>query len=48
MLGVTIGAAGLLAICVAYLATGRAIAYTRSLFRGDADSFVTELAILEN
>lgn len=48
MLGVTIGAAGLLTKCVAYLATGRAIAYTRSLFRGDADCFVTDLAILEN
>ncbi|WEZ86208.1 GntR family transcriptional regulator (plasmid) [Rhizobium sp. 32-5/1] len=48
MLGVTIGAAGLLTKCVAYLASGRAIAFTRALLRGDADCFVTELAIPEN
>ncbi|MBX4925697.1 MULTISPECIES: GntR family transcriptional regulator [Rhizobium] len=48
MLGVTIGAAGLLTKRVAYLASGRAVAFTRSVFRGDADCFVTELAIPEN
>jgi GntR family transcriptional regulator len=48
MLGVTIGAAGLLTKRVAYLASGRAIEFTRSLFRGDADCFVTEVAIPEN
>ncbi|AHF87976.1 GntR family transcriptional regulator (plasmid) [Rhizobium leguminosarum bv. trifolii WSM1689] len=48
MLGVTIGAAGLLTKQVAYLASGRAIAFTRSLYRGDADGFVTELTFLDN
>lgn len=48
MLDVTIGAAGLLTKRVAYLATGRAIAFTCSVFRGDADCFVTELAVPEN
>ncbi|CDN57657.1 Transcriptional regulator, GntR family (plasmid) [Neorhizobium galegae bv. officinalis bv. officinalis str. HAMBI 1141] len=48
MLGVTIGAAGLLTKRVAYLASGRAIEFTSSLFRGDADCFVTELTNLDN
>jgi GntR family transcriptional regulator len=48
MLGVTIGAAGLLTKRVAYLASGRPIEFTRSLFRGDADCFVTELTLIEN
>ncbi|MGR9244160.1 GntR family transcriptional regulator (plasmid) [Rhizobium leguminosarum] len=48
MLGVTMGAAGLMTKRVAYLASGRAIEFTRSLFRGDVDCFVTELAIPEN
>ncbi|CDM60358.1 MULTISPECIES: GntR family transcriptional regulator [Rhizobium] len=48
MLGGTIGTAGLLTKRVAYLASGRAIEFTRCLFRGDADGFVTELTFLEN
>ncbi|WP_027681762.1 GntR family transcriptional regulator [Rhizobium leguminosarum] len=47
-LGVTIGAAGLLTKRVAYLASGRAIEFTRSLSRGDAEGFVSELTFLEN
>ncbi|AHG50228.1 hypothetical protein RLEG12_01080 (plasmid) [Rhizobium leguminosarum bv. trifolii CB782] len=45
MLGVTTGAVGLLTKTVAYLATGRAVEFTRSIYRGDADCFVTELAV---
>ncbi|UXN57679.1 GntR family transcriptional regulator [Phyllobacterium zundukense] len=45
MLGVEIGAAGMLTKRVAYLPSGRAIEFTHSLFRGDADGFVTEFTI---
>ncbi|MBY5503488.1 GntR family transcriptional regulator [Rhizobium leguminosarum] len=48
LLGVAIGTAGLLTKRVAYLASGRAIEFTRSLFRGDAEGFVSELTFLEN
>ncbi|MFA1674223.1 GntR family transcriptional regulator [Rhizobium mongolense] len=48
MLGVTIGAAGLLTKRVAYLHAGRAVEFTRSLYRGDADAFVTSFTISEN
>lgn len=47
-LGVAIGTAGLLTKRVAYLASGRAIEFSRSLFRGDAEGFVSELTFLEN
>lgn len=46
LLGVAIGTAGLLTKRVAYLASGRAIEFTRSLFRGDAEGFVNELTFL--
>ncbi|GLR58161.1 hypothetical protein GCM10007919_28860 [Rhizobium indigoferae] len=48
LLGVAIGTAGLLTKRVAYLASGRAIEFTRSLFRGDAGGFVSKLTFLEN
>ncbi|MBY3531182.1 GntR family transcriptional regulator [Rhizobium laguerreae] len=47
-LGVAVGTAGLLTKRVAYLASGRAIEFTRSLFRGNAEGFVSELTFLEN
>jgi GntR family transcriptional regulator len=48
LLGVAIGTAGLLTKRVAYLASGRAIEFNRSLFRGDAEGFVSELTFLDN
>jgi GntR family transcriptional regulator len=45
LLGVPVGAAGLSIERISYLATGRAVEFTRSLYRGDAYDFVAELTI---
>lgn len=45
MLGVAVGAAGLSIERVSYLASGRVVEFTRSLYRGDAYDFVAELTI---
>lgn len=45
LLQVPVGAAGLHIERISYLATGRAIEFTRSIYRGDAYDFVAELRI---
>jgi GntR family transcriptional regulator len=45
LLGVEVGAAGLSIERISYLASGRAIEFTRSIYRGDAYDFVAELTI---
>lgn len=45
MLGVTTGSAGLSIERVSYLASGRVVEFTRSLYRGDAYDFVAELTL---
>ncbi|RUV27778.1 UTRA domain-containing protein, partial [Mesorhizobium sp. M1A.T.Ca.IN.004.03.1.1] len=45
LLGVSVGAAGLSIERISYLASGRAVEFTRSLYRGDAYDFVAELTI---
>ncbi|MDI7862310.1 GntR family transcriptional regulator [Rhizobiaceae bacterium n13] len=47
MLGVSPGAAGLSIERVSYLASGRVIEFTRSVYRGDAYDFVAELTLAE-
>ncbi len=48
MLGVAIGSAGLSIERVSYLASGRVVEFTRSLYRGDAYDFVAELTLSES
>jgi GntR family transcriptional regulator len=48
LLGVSVGAAGLSIERISYLASGRAVEFTRSLYRGDAYDFVAELTIGES
>jgi GntR family transcriptional regulator len=45
LLGVPAGAAGLSIERISYLGSGRAVEFTRSLYRGDAYDFVAELTI---
>ena len=45
LLGVAEGAAGLSIERISYLGSGRAVEFTRSLYRGDAYDFVAELTI---
>ncbi|TAU89756.1 GntR family transcriptional regulator [Rhizobium leguminosarum] len=45
LLGVSAGAAGLSIERISYLGSGRAVEFTRSLYRGDAYDFVAELTI---
>ena len=45
MLGVPTGAAGLSIERVSYLASGRVVEFTRSLYRADAYDFVAELTL---
>ena len=45
LLGVPVGAAGLSIERISYLGSGRAVEFTRSLYRGDAYDFVAELTI---
>ena len=45
LLGVPAGAAGLRIERVSYLASGRVVEFTRSLYRGDAYDFAAELQI---
>lgn len=48
ILGVPVGAAGLKIERVSYVATGRVVELTRSVYRGDAYDFIAELQISEN
>ncbi|KSV80876.1 GntR family transcriptional regulator [Sinorhizobium sp. Sb3] len=48
MLGVAVGSAGLSIERVSYLASGRVVEFTRSLYRGDAYDFVAELTLSES
>jgi len=48
LLAVPIGAAGLSIERISYLASGRVVEFTRSLYRGDAYDFVAELSLGEN
>ncbi len=45
LLGVTPGAAGLKIERISYLASGRVVEFTRSLYRGDAYDFAVELTL---
>jgi GntR family transcriptional regulator len=45
LLGVPVGQAGLSIERISYLGSGRAVEFTRSLYRGDAYDFVAELTI---
>ncbi|OHV77422.1 GntR family transcriptional regulator [Rhizobium sp. LCM 4573] len=45
LLAVPVGAAGLSIERISYLASGRVVEFTRSLYRGDAYDFVAELTI---
>ncbi|MBV1925567.1 MAG: GntR family transcriptional regulator, partial [Rhodobacteraceae bacterium] len=45
LLNVATGAAGLKIERVSYLASGRAIEFTRSIYRGDTYDFVAELRL---
>lgn len=47
LLGVTPGAAGLKIERIGYLGNGRAVEFTRSLYRGDAYDFAVELKIAD-
>ena len=48
LLGVTAGAAGLRIERIGYLASGRVVEFTRSVYRGDAYDFVAELTLAES
>ncbi len=48
MLGVPVGAAGLSITRISYLASGRVVEFTSSLYRGDAYDFVAELTLTES
>ncbi|WP_117192870.1 GntR family transcriptional regulator [Rhizobium terrae] len=48
LLAVPVGSAGLSIERVSYLASGRVVEVTRSLYRGDAYDFVAELSLGEN
>ncbi len=48
LLGVAPGAAGLKIERIGYLANGRAVEFTRSIYRGDAYDFAVELKIADN
>ncbi len=48
LLGVVPGAAGLKIERIGYLANGRAVEFTRSIYRGDAYDFAVELKIADN
>lgn len=48
LLGVSPGAAGLKIERIGYLANGRAVEFTRSIYRGDAYDFAVELKIADN
>ncbi len=45
LLGMSVGAAGLSIERVSYLASGRVVEFTRSLYRGDAYDFVAEMTL---
>lgn len=45
LLGVPVGAAGLRIERISYLASGRTVEFTRSIYRGDAYDFVAELRL---
>lgn len=45
LLGMPVGAAGLSIERVSYLASGRVVEFTRSLYRGDAYDFVAEMTL---
>jgi GntR family transcriptional regulator len=45
LLGVTPGAAGLRIERIGYLANGKVVEFTRSLYRGDAYDFAVELTL---
>lgn len=45
LLGIPVGAAGLSIERVSYLASGRVVEFTRSLYRGDAYDFVAEMTL---
>lgn len=45
LLGVAVGSAGLKIERVSYLASGRVVEFTRSVYRGDAYDFIAELQI---
>ena len=47
LLGVPAGAAGLHIERISYLASGKAIEFTRSLYRGDSYDFVVEMRLAE-
>jgi len=47
LLAVPVGAAGLSIERISYLASGRVVEFTRSLYRGDAYDFVAELTLGE-
>lgn len=48
LLGVPAGAAGLSIERISYLASGRVVEFTRSLYRGDAYDFVAELSLADS
>jgi GntR family transcriptional regulator len=48
MLGVPVGSASLSIERISYLASGRVVEFTRSLYRGDAYDFVAELTLPES
>jgi GntR family transcriptional regulator len=48
LLAMPVGAAGLSIERISYLASGRVVEFTRSLYRGDAYDFVAELTIGQN
>ncbi len=48
LLGIAPGAAGLKIERIGYLANGRAVEFTRSIYRGDAYDFAVELKIADN
>lgn len=47
LLAVPIGSAGLAIERVSYLASGRVVEFTRSLYRGDAYDFVAEMTLID-
>jgi GntR family transcriptional regulator len=47
LLAVPVGSAGLAIERVSYLASGRAVEFTRSLYRGDAYDFVAEMTLTD-
>lgn len=47
LLAVPVGSAGLAIERVSYLASGRVVEFTRSLYRGDAYDFVAEMTLVE-